>query len=106
MSKIKLDISSWKIKKIIRRNGRMKISIKLSKDESEGFKNWSSMVRPDTLGDDEFFKQIFFNGIENLNMKLQDMSKKILSDPKMRADLQSSGVDVASIEQAMNKPIA
>lgn len=59
MSKIKIDLSSWEIKKINRSKGRMKLMIKLSKDEAEGFKNWSSIIKPENINDEEFLKQIF-----------------------------------------------
>ena len=58
----------------------MKVTIKLNKDEAEGFKNWSTHVKPDELTLDDFVKQIFFNGIEYLNIKLQDVAKKIIED--------------------------
>lgn len=99
MSKIKLDVSSWKIKLDERSRGRMKVAIKLSKDEAEGFKNWSSVVRPDNITDEEFFKQIFFNGIEFLNVKLQQVAKQVLDDPEMRKNLESSGINVSALEK-------
>ena len=77
----------------------MKVAIKLSKDEAEGFKNWSSVVRPDNITDEEFFKQIFFNGIEFLNVKLQQVAKQVLDDPEMRKNLESSGINVSALEK-------
>jgi hypothetical protein len=104
MDKIKLDGSKWKIKATERSRGRMKINIKLSKDEAEGFKNWSTLVRPDSISDEEFFKQIFFNGIEHLNTKLQQISQQILNDPEMRKNLESSGISVSALENSLQKP--
>lgn len=101
MTKINLDISNWKVKQHNRSRGRMKISIKFSKDEAEGFKNWSDAVRPPQISDDDFFKQIFFNGIEYLNKKLQDISRQVLSDPEMRKNLESSGINVEAIEKSL-----
>ena len=104
MDKIKFDGSNWKVKSTERSRGRMKINIKLSKDEAQGFKNWSSLVRPDTISDEEFFKQIFFNGIEFLNQKLQQISQQIINDPEMRKNLEASGFSVSSLENSLPKP--
>ena len=104
MDKIKFEGSNWKIKSTERSRGRMKINIKLSKDEAQGFKNWSTLVRPDTITDEDFFKQIFFNGIEFLNHKLQQISQQIINDPEMRKNLEASGFTVSSLENSLPKP--
>jgi hypothetical protein len=104
MDKIKFDGSNWKIKTVDRSRGRMKINIKLSKDEAEGFKNWATLVRPDTISDEDFFKQIFFNGIEFLNQKLQQISQQIMNDPEMRKNLEASGISVSALENSLPKP--
>ena len=104
MDKIKFDGSNWKIKTINRSRGRMKINIKLSKDEAEGFKNWSMLVRPEAISDEDFFKQIFFNGIEYLNQKLQQISQQIINDPEIRKSLESSGINVSALENSLPKP--
>jgi hypothetical protein len=107
MSKIKLNVDSWKISVDNRTRGRMKVTIKLSKDEAEGFKNWSSHVKPDELPIEEFTKQVFFNGIEYLNLKLQDVAKKIIEDKQLREQLEASGINVQALEdQANNTPQA
>lgn len=104
MDKIKFDGSNWKVKSTERSRGRMKINIKLSKDESEGFKNWANLVRPDTISDEDFFKQIFFNGIEFLNQKLQQISQQIINDPEIRKNLEASGISVSALENSLPKP--
>ena len=81
----------------------MKVTIKLSKDEAEGFKNWSTHVKPDELQQEEFIKQIFFNGIEYLNLKLQDVAKKIMEDKELREKLEASGINIQSIEDKINQ---
>lgn len=103
MDKIKFEGSNWKVKLDERSRGRMKITIKLNKDESLGFKNWSDMVRPAEISDEEFLKQIFFNGIEHLNDKLQAMTRKILEDEQLVKDLESSGISVSSLSQSLPK---
>lgn len=103
MSKIKLNVSDWKTKTQERSRGRMKVTIKLNKDEAEGFKNWSTHVKPDELTLDDFVKQIFFNGIEYLNIKLQDVAKKIIEDKNLREQLEASGINVGSLEEKMKQ---
>lgn len=80
MDKIKLQGSEWSIKTVDRSRGRMKLNIKLSKDEAQGFKNWASIVKPPEIAEEEFLKQIFFNGIEHLNDKLQKISEQIIKE--------------------------
>jgi len=77
----------------------MKVTIKLNKDEAEGFKNWSTHVKPDELAQEDFVKQVFFNGIEYLNLKLQDVAKKIMEDKNLRQQLEASGINVESLEE-------
>ena len=81
----------------------MKVTIKLSKDEAEGFKNWSIHVKPDELPQEEFVKQVFFNGIEYLNFKLQDVAKKIIEVKNLREQLEASGINVQSLQDKMTQ---
>ena len=55
------SLNDAKIKVTERSRGRMKIQIKLSKDEAEGFKNFCKL-KPPELNDETFYKQIFFAG--------------------------------------------
>lgn len=103
MSKIKLNVSDWKISVDERSRGRMKVTIKLNKDEAEGFKNWSTHVKPDDISLDEFTKQVFFNGIEYLNLKLQDVAKRIIEDKNLREQLEASGINIGSLEDKMKQ---
>lgn len=68
----------------------MKLTIKLSKEESEGFKNWTDAIKPDNISHDDFIKQIFFNGIEQLNMKIQQVSEQLMKEMKEKND--ASGI--------------
>ena len=81
----------------------MKLTIKLSKEESEGFKNWTSFVKPDDLSVEDFSRQVFFNGIEYLNLKLQDVAKNIVEDKKLREQLEASGFNVSSLEERLKQ---
>jgi len=104
VSNIKLNVSDWKFSVDERSRGRMKVTIKLSKDEAEGFKNWSETVKPDNITVEEFSKQVFFNGIEYLNLKLQDVAKRIIEDATLRQQLEASGFNVSSLEEKMKQP--
>jgi len=50
----------------------MKIQIKFSKDEAEGFKNFCKL-KPPELDDDTFFKQIFFAGCNEMTQQIQSL---------------------------------
>ena len=103
MSKIKLNVSDWKTSVDDRSRGRMKVTIKLNKDEAEGFKNWSEHIKPEQISLEDFTKQIFFNGIEYLNFKLQDAARKLLEDKDLREKLEASGINVQSLEEKIKQ---
>jgi len=71
----------------------MKLTIKLSKDEAQGFKNWTSVVKPDTIAEEDFLKQVFFNGIEHLNDKLQKISEEVMKDVELKEKMAASGIE-------------
>jgi len=79
----------------------MKLTFKLSKEEAEGFKHWSDQVRPPNISDEDFIKQIFFNGVEHLNQKLMMVAQQIMQDESLKQQLESSGINV----NALNKQI-
>lgn len=98
VERINLHPEQWKVTSKERSKGRMKISIKLNKVEAEGFKNWTNAVKPTELSEDDFFKQIFFNGIEYLNQKLQDAAQRLMHDEELKKQLAASGIDVDKME--------
>lgn len=77
----------------------MKLTIKLSKDEAQGFKNWASIVKPDQVAEEDFLKQIFFNGIEHLNDKLQKISEDVMRDAALKEKLAASGIEVPPVTE-------
>lgn len=77
----------------------MKLTIKLSKDEAQGFKNWTSVVKPDQVTEEDFLKQVFFNGIEHLNDKLQKISEEVMKDAALKAKLEASGIEVPPVTE-------
>ena len=50
----------------------MKIQIKFSKEEAEGFKNFCK-IKPEQLDDETFYKQIFFAGCNAMTEQIQQM---------------------------------
>jgi len=65
----KLSLDNTKIKLVERGRGRMKIQIKFSKEEAEGFKNFC-MIKPPEVADEVFYKQIFFAGCNAMTKEI------------------------------------
>ena len=89
---IKLDIKNWRLRVDDRSRNRMKIQIKLSKDEAEAFKNFSGMVKPEEISDDDFMKTVFVAGREALNQQLQNLVQKYAMENQ--EELAASGITV------------
>ena len=60
--------------------GRMKIIIKLGKDEAEAYKNFETTVKPGEVDSVTFAKSIFFNGIESMNRELSALVQKYIEE--------------------------
>jgi len=93
---IKLDVSKWKIRIDERSKERMKLQIKLSKDEALAFKNFADVCKPEDITDDQFIKTVFVTGIEALNKQLAEMVQKYAAENK--EELASSGITVLEDE--------
>ena len=93
---IKLDIQNWRIRIDERSRNRMKIQIKLSKDEAQAFKNFSDMVKPEEVSDDDFMKTVFVAGCETLNRQLQELVQKYAVENQ--EELAASGITVVEGE--------
>ncbi len=72
MSTVSLSLKDTKIKLTERSRGRMKIQIKFSKEEAEGFKNFCKL-KPPELNEENFYKQIFFAGCNVMTEQIQAM---------------------------------
>jgi hypothetical protein len=92
-SKIKLNIDSWNIRIDQRSRNRMKIVIKMGKEEAEAYKSFESTVRPDEVSSEVFAKSIFFNGIEAMNKELSRMVEEYI---KENPDASSVGGDFSA----------
>jgi uncharacterized alpha/beta hydrolase family protein len=93
---IKLDVAKWRIRIDERSKNRMKLQIKLSKDEAIAFKNFADVCKPEEIADDEFIKTVFITGIEALNQQLAQMVQKYAAENK--EELASSGITVLESE--------
>ena len=87
---ITLDFSEWKIKLTERTRERMKLQVKLNKDEALAFKNFMEMVKPPELDEDNFLKGIFKLGVETMEMKLMEAVKQHAEENDM--DLSALGL--------------
>tara|TARA_R110002020_G_scaffold163895_2_gene350094 strand:+ start:9912 stop:10226 length:315 start_codon:yes stop_codon:yes gene_type:complete len=72
---IELNFESWSIKAQERTRDRMKLQIKLSKEEASAFKNFMDMVKPPEIDPETFMKGIFKLGVETMEMKLMEAVK-------------------------------
>ncbi len=72
-SNIVFNKVNWKIKQESRSKDRMKLVIKLSKEEAEAVDAFKKVVIPEgknSLKDEDFLKMVFFMGVEALNERL------------------------------------
>jgi hypothetical protein len=92
---ITFNPEEWNFKVTDRNRGRMKIQIKLSREEAEAFKNFTEMIKPPDADFETFVKSVFFMGIEYMNIKLSSAVKEYAEVHK--EELTSSGVDVDRI---------
>lgn len=95
-TQIKLDVSQWRVRIDERSRNRMKLQIKLSKDEAVAYKNFADVCKPEDVSDDAFLKTVFITGIESLNRQLSDMVQKYASENK--EELAASGITVIENE--------
>ena len=73
----------------------MKITIKLSKEEAESYKNMKTALLPKDQSDDVFVKSVFFMGLEQFHNNAINLMKEYVKENQDK--LRSEGVDVDSI---------
>jgi hypothetical protein len=95
-AKITLDFAKTKIKVDERSRDRMKITIKLNKQEAESFKNMKKVLVPEDAQDDVFLKSIFFMGLEQFHNNAIAMMKKYVNENEDK--LREEGFDVDSFK--------
>ena len=101
---IKLDIKNWRFRVDERSRNRMKINIKLSKDEAEAYNNFAQGIKPEEVIDDDFLKTIFFKGCETLHKELQGLMQRFAKENE--EELASSGITVVEGEDGEVKLMA
>lgn len=76
---VKLDNSKVKIetKQTGHKEGRMKVTFKLNKDEAEGLNNFIAMAKPEKIERDHFIKYLFFQGIATFQKQISDAIEEL-----------------------------
>ena len=95
-TKIKIDCDTWKIRVDERSRNRMKLQIKLSKDEAVAYRNFAEVCKPEEITDADFMKTVFITGIEALNKQLAEMVQAYAKENK--EELAASGITVLESE--------
>jgi len=91
MSKtVKLNFEDWNIDISDRSRNRMKLRIKLNKQEAEAFKAFYETVKPEELSQDQFLKQVFLYGCDAVNSQLVDAVKQYAEEH--REELEEKGI--------------
>jgi hypothetical protein len=93
---IKLDINQWRVRIDERSRDRMKLQVKLSKDEATAFKNFADVCKPQEISLDDFVKSIFLTGVEAMNRQLAELVRKYAVENK--EELAASGITVIESE--------
>tara|TARA_R100000951_G_C2562888_1_gene156211 strand:+ start:294 stop:599 length:306 start_codon:yes stop_codon:yes gene_type:complete len=101
MSTVSLSLKDTKIKLTERSRGRMKIQIKFSKEEAEGFKNFCKL-KPPELNEEDFYKQIFFAGCNVMTEQIQAMVEAHKKAETEKTEKTEKTEDVKEDEQVQN----
>jgi len=99
--KIEFDFADWNFKLIERTKNRMKLQIKLSKEEAQAFKNFTEMVKPPEIADTDFLKGIFKIGVETMETRLLEAVQKHAEEN----DIDLSGVGLKQPEEDAKEEI-
>jgi hypothetical protein len=86
---VSVNLKNTKFKLTERSRGRMKIQIKFSKEEAEGFKNFC-MIKPEDLADEMFYKQIFFAGCNTMTEQIQAMMNERAKELEKQDDSENT----------------
>mgnify|MGYP003108996832 FL=1 len=79
----------------------MKLQIKLSKEEAQAFKNFTEMVKPPEIPDDDFLKGIFKIGVETMEMKLMEAVQQHAQENDI--DLDKLAEETESVEETQDE---
>jgi hypothetical protein len=94
--KLNVSLDNSKLTLTERSRGRMKINIKLSKEEAEALKAFQQMVKPEEVSEEVFLKQVFFIGLRTLDQELKEMfeAKKAELDAQRTQALSQENIPV------------
>ena len=98
MSDDKLNVSfnNATVKTKEQSRGRMKIVIKLAKDEAEGFLGFKKTMLPEGANEEEFIKAVFFMGLEQFHKNALNMMNKYVEENEDK--LKQDGIDTEAVK--------
>lgn len=70
----------------------MKITIKLSADQAESVNNFMGVVKPAEVPQEDFFKTVFYTGLQAMNDQLVEMTKAYAAENA--EELAEEGIEV------------
>ena len=91
-SGISIDLTDAKLKVDQRSRKRMKITIKLSADQAESVTNFMNIVKPAEVAQEDFFKTVFYTGLQAMNDQLVSMTKAYAEEHG--EELAAEGIEV------------
>jgi len=93
---LNFNIENWKIRFSFKKGEKMRLIINLDKQESEAFANFKKAIKQKDISDDQFIRVIFRQGLESMNLEIQNLAKKYALENK--EELASSGIIVTEEE--------
>ena len=70
----------------------MKLQIKLNREQSEAFTNFSNTLKPEDATDEQWLQMIFFTGCETINTKVYEMAQEYAE--QQAEELEASGINI------------
>jgi len=95
-----LDLTNWKIKLQERTRDRMKLQVKLGKDEAQALKNFMQMIKPDEVSEEDFIKGLFMMGMQDMETRLLEALDKYEKDESNDFDLEKAAEGIKALELA------
>ena len=89
---ININLTNAKCKVDQRSRNRMKITIKLSADQAESVNNFMGVVKPAEVPQEDFFKTVFYTGLQAMNDQLVEMTKAYAAENA--EELAQEGIEV------------
>ena len=83
---------AWRIKLEQRNRNRMKFHIKLSKEEADGFVEFTKQLKPEQMNDLEWYRAIFYKGLEKIQEDIMEGMKKYMDEHQ--DDIDTSAVEM------------